>query len=91
MLIAVLQEEEVLYYENYDLENVITPVQVDLLEELLIRSRYDKNETEFLVNGFRNGFSIGYAREDKVQLTSKNLKLKIGNETILLNKNNERS
>ena len=77
---------EVLQYENLDLHSLITPVNVDTLESLLVKSKYDKNETEFWWQGFRNGFSIGYQRECEVELTAPNLKLRVGNETILWNK-----
>ena len=50
------------------------------------QSNYDPIETQFLVNGFRDGFSLGYARTDPVTLKAPNLKLSIGNETILWNK-----
>ena len=45
---------------NSDLENIVTPVKVDVLERLLKQSNYDTQETEYLVNGFRNGFDIHY-------------------------------
>ena len=62
------------------------PVNVEKLQELLIQSEYDKTEIDFLVNGFTEGFSIGYDRKEPVQMTAPNLKLRIGNETILWNK-----
>ena len=61
-------------------------MKVDELQRLLIASQYNPEETTFLVNGFREGFSIGYERSDPVKLTSHNLKLNIGNEVILWNK-----
>ena len=36
------------------------PVNVKVLEQLLVESNYDKDETNFLVQGFTNGFHIGY-------------------------------
>ena len=47
-------------FTNYNLEHIITPLKVDVLEKLLIQSEYDKEETKFLVNGFKEGFDIGY-------------------------------
>ena len=55
--------EEVLYYENFDLESVVSPVDYRALERLLIESQYDPVETAFLVDGFKNGFDIGYRGE----------------------------
>ena len=75
-----------MFFENYDLHNVILLVNVDVLEDLLIQSDYDPAEIQFLANGFRNSFSLGYSRNTKVQLKAPNLKLRVGNETILWNK-----
>ena len=38
------------------------------------------------MQGFKQGFSLGYCHDKKVQLTAPNLKLRIGNPTILWNK-----
>ena len=78
--------EEVLYYENFDLKNVVTPVNADMLETLLTEANYDRSKTEFLVNGFREGFSIGYTGEENVKLTAPNLMLDAGSQTELWNK-----
>ena len=48
------------YFSNYDLNNVVTPLNVDLYEQLLRDSGFDNKERDFLVDGFRNGFDIGY-------------------------------
>ena len=77
---------EPLYFENFDLDNVVSPVKVDVLQELLEQSNYDAEKTQFLVEGFKNGFSLGYEGDENVQILSNNLKLTVGNETILWNK-----
>ena len=77
---------EVLYFENFDTENVVMPVDPNQLEFLLKQTEYDIDKTRFLVEGFRNGFSLGYAGEEKVKITAPNLKFKVGNEIILWNK-----
>ena len=78
---------EVMQYTNFDLENVKTPVNVHILKELLQKSKYDKTEIEFLIDGFTNGFSIGYQGKEEVQILSPNLKFReVGNSTILWNK-----
>ena len=77
--------EEVLYFENFDLDNIYTPVKVDKLAELLEMSDYDRKKSEFLVNGFRTGFDLGY-RGPKVKLKSSNLKLTVGSKVELWNK-----
>ena len=79
--------EQVEYYENFDLTNVVSPVNVDKLENLLKLSGYDRSETDFLVKGFREGFCIGYEGSMKVKQTAHNLKFRgVGNNTILWNK-----
>ena len=83
---ASSQNQEILYYENFDLQNIVTPVDVNKLESLLNDGGYDKCKTEFLVDGFRNRFSIGYEGETEVQITPPNLKLRIGNKIELWNK-----
>ena len=45
---------------NEDLEQIVTPVNVALFEQLLVESGYNTNETTYLVNGFTNGFDLEY-------------------------------
>ena len=78
--------EEVLHAENFDLDSIVTPVNVGRLQQLLEESEYDAGETRFLISGFKHGFSIGYEGDMKVQLNSPNLKFRVGNLTILWNK-----
>ena len=63
-------DEVVLQYENFDLTNIKTPVNVGMLEKLLTDSHYDKKETKFLIDGFTNGFSIGYMGPEDINITS---------------------
>ena len=58
--------------------NIITPVKADILEELLIESNYDKVETQFLVEGFRHGFDIGYRGPEKRRDLSDNIPIRVG-------------
>ena len=53
---------------------------------MLQEAGYDKVKTQFLVNGFQDRFSLGYCRQDKVKITSNNLKFVIGDEIDLWNK-----
>ena len=71
-----------------DLTHLKSPVNVTVLHKLLVESKYDKEETKFLVDGFTNGFRIGYEGPRNIKLTSQNLKLdgKVGNKTDLWNK-----
>ena len=85
-LINITDKTEVLQYENFDLDNVITPVNVEILNNLLTQSNYSEKKTKFLVDGFINGFSIGVEKEINEQRLAPNLKLRVGNESILWNK-----
>ena len=85
--ILFTEQVEILQYENYDLKNIKTPVNVEVFQDLVIQSKYDKNETEFLIDGFKNGFSIGCEGPQNVKITSPNLKFReVGNSTMLWNK-----
>ena len=76
-----------LYFENFDLDNVVTPVNAQVLRHLLQRSNYNPQKTEFLYRGFTEGFDIGYEGPSDVKLVSENLKLRgLGTKTTLWNK-----
>ena len=74
------------HFCNWDLDNVVTPVDVKAFENLLSEVGYDKIKSEFLIQGFKNGFSLGYEDDPGVKLTAPNLKLRVGSETQLWNK-----
>ena len=60
---------------------------MEKFEELLKASKYDKKETQFLIEGFTNGFSIGYSGPEKVKIKAPNLKLReVGDLITLWNK-----
>ena len=73
-------------FEIFDLENVVTPVNAEKLSELLHQSGYDKMKTLFLVDGFKNGFDIGYEGPKQIRMESPNLPLRVGSPTELWNK-----
>ena len=58
-----------MYCVNFDIEKVVTPINVRVYEDLLWQSGYPPQEINTLVNGFRYGFDIGYRgpmrRKDK--------------------------
>ena len=78
--------DEILYYENFNLEDLVTPVNADRLQSLLEETNFDKHKTTKLINGFRNGFEIGYSGNRLVKLQSPNLKFTIGDHIQLWNK-----
>ena len=79
-------ELEVSYFKNFDLDNVVSPIDYSKLDELLTLSNYDKDETIFLTQGFKNGFSIGYQGQQDIRQKSPNLPLTVGTEVDLWNK-----
>ena len=82
----MVDETQILMYENFDLENIITLVRPDKLNYLLKKANYNPEKRKFIVAGFTEGFSLGYENEQKVQVQSNNLKFTIGNEVELWNK-----
>ena len=56
------------------------------LELLLNESNHDATKTQFLVNGFKDGFDLGYRGPKLIRQKSRNLKFTIGNKTELWNK-----
>ena len=76
-----------MYYENYDLQNIVTPVDVSVLTQLLRDSQYEEEKSQFLIQGFTHGFNLGYKGSMRVKLTSNNLRFRgVGNKKILWNK-----
>ena len=73
-------------YSNFDLETVVTPVNVNVYESLLMEAGYDSKKRQFLVNSFREGFLLQYKGKENMQITAHNLKLRVGNEIVLWNK-----
>ena len=68
------------------MEDIVTPVDPDAFENLLLESNYEPEETNFIVSGFRFGFTLGYDVTHKVQVRSQNLRLTIGDHVDLWNK-----
>ena len=72
---------------NLDLENIVTPVKADVLEKLLKQSKFDLDKTNYLVNGFKEGFKLHYSGNLKeCQRLAPNLKLRVGSKLELWNK-----
>ena len=72
---------------NSDLENIVTPVKADVLDELLRLTNYDDKKRKFLFEGFASGFSLQYEGNLKgCKRTAPNLKLRVGSKVELWNK-----
>ena len=70
------------------MSSINTPVNPEKLERLLIASDYDHQETKFLVNGFKHGFTIGYNGPIIRKNTARNIPFQpgIGNKVDMWNK-----
>ena len=62
------------------------PLNVGNFERLLLASEYNLDKTEFLLDGFKNGFDIEYQGPTKRQSTSQNIPFTVGNKYILWEK-----
>ena len=80
------ETEEILKCSNYNLNDIVTPVKVDVSENLLKEANYDANEIEFVINGFKEGFPIGYEGREERKSQAPNLRLRCGSKTQLWNK-----
>ena len=72
--------------EDFNWTQIITPINVRALRQLLIQSNYPLTETDFLIEGFTNGFDVGYAGPTDRQDESKNIPLKVGTQSEMWNK-----
>ena len=68
------------------METLETPLDVDKYEQLLHESNYNPEEVSFLINGFREGFDIGYTGPQNRQSQSKNIPFTVGNHIEMWNK-----
>ena len=73
-------------FENFDLESIVTPLKESVLRNLLLQTNYDVTESEFLIDGFMNGFDIHYRGPTKRQSQSANIPLRIGTKEELWSK-----
>ena len=65
---------------NHDLDHVVTPVKLDILEQMLVQTGYDQQETDYLVNGFKEGFDLEYQGPRDRRDESDNIPFTIGDE-----------
>ena len=69
-----------------DLDSIITPLDVTAFEDMLIEANYDAEEMRFLLDGFTNGFDIGYQGPSVRQSYSENIPLSVGTNQDLWDK-----
>ena len=68
------------------MNDVVTPINADKLEYLLESTGYDEAKSQYLVDGFKNGFDLGYRGPENIKQRAPNLKFTVGNKTVLWNK-----
>ena len=67
-------------------EDIVTPINVKKLDELLLKSNYPVDRRQFIVQGFNQGFDISYSGSmDRVH-ESRNIPLKVGSPIEMWNK-----
>ena len=75
------------WFENFDLDNIVTPVKVKILKRILKEVGYNPKKTKYLIRGFSKGFSIGYkGKRVGMKQVAPNLPIRVGSETHLWNK-----
>ena len=80
-------QEEILYFTNYNLSEIVTPVKADRLRSLLEDVGYDMEKTQYLFNEFTEGFSLCYQGPLSTgKRLAPNLKLRVGSKVELWNK-----
>ena len=77
---------EVLWYENFNIDRIFTPVNTTRLNELLVETKYNDDKRRYLVEGFRNRFELKFQGNRQVKQTAPNLKLRVGSKFELWNK-----
>ena len=65
-------------FTNFNLNDVVTPIDVTKLRHLLVHTGYDSRKTQDLIKGFSEGFDMGYRGPIHRQDTSRNLPFRVG-------------
>ena len=53
-------EREIDYCVNLDIETIVTPIKVTKFNQLLLDAKFPEEDWKFLIQGFTEGFDIGY-------------------------------
>ena len=78
--------ETVLDFECFNINDIVTPINVDILQDMLHNANYDPDNTSYLTQGFRNGFDLGYrGPEQRIDLSA-NIPLRVGDPVDRWNK-----
>ena len=71
---------------NYNLDDIHTPVNAEVLKNLLEEAGYSNEKISYLYKGFKHGFSLKYRGQRKVQRFAPNLKIRVGSKEELWEK-----
>ena len=82
----IIENAAVSYYENFDIDNIVTPINVGRLKHLLEEAGYEEEKTKFLIDGFTDGFDLGYRGPKNRKNTAINIPLRVAMKTNLWNK-----
>ena len=79
-------EEIIDKHECLDYDNIVTPINADLLKQLLLDTHFDKQKISKLIEGFESGFDIGYQGSCDRKDVSDNLLFTVGSPVDMWNK-----
>ena len=71
---------------NYVLDDIVTPIDVEKYQALLVASQFNPVLSKFLLDGFTRGFDIGYRGPWIRRNLSNNIPITIGTEQDIWDK-----
>ena len=85
-MFLILAPDVIAQYTNFDLDNIVTLVNTDVFVALLEAAGYEAGKIDFIRDGFRNGFDLGYQGPEDVQAAAPILPFRVGTQADLWNK-----
>ena len=73
-----MHRQFILDFVNKDTHSIVTPINLKVYENLLRESQYDEEESKFLLDGFTQGFDVGYRGPWNRCDTANNIPLQVG-------------
>ena len=87
IIVTLFLDTKLDWFENFDIHDIVTPVNANILGDLLKEGGYDSVKTKFLVEGFKNGFSLEFkGKRHDIQREAPNIKIRIGSKKEMWNK-----
>ena len=78
--------DEFLDAGNFTIDDVVTPIKIEVYQQLLRQSSFDQEKAQYLISGFKNGFDIGYRGPLNRTDLSKNIPITVGSESDIWSK-----